>query len=195
MNQELFKQAMTMFNSPEKWNAFIELVSQKDNIIDQWFLKLTESAKKKFLAEDLVQGWEFKTWGTFGMKWYLKEYGENSISLILDNGAFSLYAEPNFNNLEVIQKLLKTEIFAPLLQCFNRFDSLYQEGGKLITEDKNFSFGSPYDSKFDFDRLAWYAGNKSKDFLNQISEKVNKFRKDEKMNFLLNQLNQEAKNK
>jgi hypothetical protein len=59
----------------------------------------------------------------------------------------------------------------------------------LAIETRNFSFGSPYDTKFDTDRLCWYAGNETESFLNQIAEKVNRYRKDEEMNSLLHELN------
>jgi hypothetical protein len=40
--------------------------------------------------------------------------------------------------------------------------------------------------------LAWFAGNKTDLFLNQIAEKVNRFRKDAKVTNLLNELNSET---
>ena len=66
MNQELLKQAKALFDSPEKWNAFLELVWQKDEIRNQWFIKLREEANKKFSTEEFVEGWVFNACGLLG---------------------------------------------------------------------------------------------------------------------------------
>ncbi|MDD2987272.1 hypothetical protein [Flavobacterium sp.] len=189
MNQELLKQAKAMFDSPEKWNAFLELVWQKDEIRNQWFLKLKEEANKKFSTEEFVEGWVFNSWGVWDLHWYQKEHGDKSIGLLIGWwGEMTLYCNGEFYDTVKIHDLLRSERFAPLLSCFNRIDRFY-EGGRLAIETRNFSFDSPHDTKFDADRLGWYAGNRTEDFLNQIAAKVNRYRKDEEMNSLLHELN------
>lgn len=189
MNQELLKQAKAMFDTPEKWNAFVELLYQKDEIRNQWFLKLKEEANKKFSTEEFVEGWVFNSWSTCDLHWYQKEHGDKSIGLLFGWwGEMTLYCDANYFDTVKIHDLLRTEKFSPLLSCFNRIDRFY-DGGRLASEVRNFNFESPYDTKFDFDRLSWFAGNKTEDFINQISEKVNKYRKSQEMNLLLNELN------
>ena len=189
MNQELLKQAKAMFDTPEKWNAFLELVWQKDEIRNQWFLKLKEEANKKFSTDEFVEGWVFNSWGVWDLHWYQKEHGDKSIGLLIGWwGDMTLYCNGEFYDTAKIHDLLRSERFAPLLSCFNRIDRFY-EGGRLAIETRNFSFDSPHDTKFDVDRLGWYAGNKTEDFLNQLAEKVNRYRKNEEMNSLLSELN------
>lgn len=189
MNQELLKQAKAMFDSPEKWNAFLELVCQKDEIRNQWYQKLKEEANKKFSTDELVEGWVFNSWGVWDLHWYQKVHGDKSIGLLIGWwGEMTLYCNSDFYDTVKIHDLLRTERFAPLLSCFNRIDRFY-EGGRLAIEMRNFSFGSPHDTKFDTDRLSWYAGNQTDDFLNQLVEKVNRYRKNEEMNSLLHELN------
>ena len=189
MNQELLKQAKAMFDSPEKWNAFLELVCQKDEIRNQWYQKLKEEANKKFSTDEFVEGWVFNSWGVWDLHWYQKEHGDKSIGLLIGWwGEMTLYCNSDFYDTVKIHDLLRTERFAPLLSCFNRIDRFY-EGGRLAIEMRNFSFGSPHDTKFDTDRLSWYAGNQTDDFLNQLVEKVNRYRKNEEMNSLLHELN------
>lgn len=192
MNQELLKQAKAMFDSPEKWNAFLELVWQKDEIRNQWFVKLKEEANKKFSTDECVEGWVFNSWGVWDMHWYLKAHGDKSIGLLLGWwGEMTLCCNGDFYDTTKIHDLLRSERYAPLLNCFSRIDRFY-EGGRLAIEIRNFSFGSPYDTKFDLDRLSWYAGNHTEDFLNQIADKVNRFRKDANITSLLNELNSET---
>lgn len=189
MNQELLKQAKAMFDSPEKWNAFLELLWQKDEIRNQWYQKLKEEANKKFSTDEFVEGWVFNSWGVWDLHWYQKEHGDKSIGLLIGWwGEMTLYCNSDFYDTVKIHDLLRTERFAPLLSCFNRIDRFY-EGGRLAIEMRNFSFGSPHDTKFDTDRLSWYAGNQTDDFLNQLVEKVNRYRKNEEMNSLLHELN------
>lgn len=193
MNQELLKQTKALFDSPEKWNAFLELVWQKDEIRNQWFIKLKEEANKKFTTDEFVDGWVFNSWGVCDMHWYQKEHGDKSISLFLGwLGELTLHCNSDFYDIAKINDLLRTERFSPLLSCLNRIDRFF-EGGRFAIEIRNFSFGSPYDTKFDADRLAWFAGNQTDIFLNQIIDKVNKLRKDEKMNILLDELNKLTK--
>lgn len=189
MNQELLKQAKEMFDTPEKWNAFLELLSHKDNIRNDWYIKLKEEATKKFSTEEFVEGWVFNAWSTCDLQWYQKEHGDKSIGLLFGwGGEMTLYCDANYFDTIKINDLLRTEKFSPLLSCFNRIDRFY-DGGRLASEVRNFNFESPYDTKFDFDRLSWFAGNKTEDFIKQISEKVNKYRKSQQMNLLLNELN------
>ncbi len=192
MHQELIKQAMGLFDTPEKWNTFLELVWQKDSIRNQWFSLLKENANKYFSTADVVDGWIFNSWSVWDMHWYLSNHGDKSISLLLGWwGELSLHADGNFYDTEKANQLLKTEKYSPIISAFNRIDRFY-EGNRIVTESRNFIFNSPYDSRFDLDRLAWFAGNKTDLFLYQIAEKVNRFRKDTKITNLLNELNTET---
>lgn len=191
MNQELLKQAKALFDSPEKWNAFIELVYQKDNIRTQWYQTLKEEVDKTFKTKYFSNDWDFKIWGNSSYQWFLKEYTENSISLWFEDGIFSLFAS-DAHNIEEVYRLIKSETFAPLTNCFERIDNSFQ-GGYILKEERNFSFNTPYDTRFDFERLSWFAGNQTVVFASQISDKVNKFRLDSKMTQLLNELNQLTK--
>lgn len=193
MNQELLNEVKAMFDSPEKWNSFLELVWKKDEIRNQWYTKLKDSANKRFSTDEFVENWVFNSWGLWDMHWYQKEHGDNSIGLLMGwQGEMTLYCNAEYYDVKKIKELLGTGKYAPLLSCLSRIDKLY-DGGRIAIEMRNFSFGSAYDSKFDLERLAWYAGNRTDDFVNQIADKVNRYRKDEKINSLLNELNIQTK--
>jgi hypothetical protein len=193
MQQELIKQAMGLFDTPEKWNLFLELVCRKDSIRDKWFTILKEKANKYFSTEGVVNGWGFKSSGFWNFHWYLSVHGEKSISLWLEAGNFLLYADGSYINIEEAESLLRTERFALIITAFgNNIQELFN-GNYFVKEERNFIFDSPDDGNFHYDRLAWYAGNRTEDFLEQIIDKVNRFRKNPEITKLLHELNSETK--
>lgn len=191
MNQELINQALNLFDTPEKWNAFLELYSQRDGIRDHWYRKLIEISIKRFSTSDIVDGWSFKPGGGIDMSWYLTEYGDQSIRIIFGWSAEMtlFYDGDNFSKLT---ELLKTKRFSPILEGFQKLDGVFQ-GNRIAYESRNFIFESPYDTKFDYDRLAWFAGNQTVLFVDQIVKKVNRFRKDDNLTVLLGELNKEVR--
>ncbi len=191
MNQQLITQAQAIFDTPEKWNSFLELISLKDEIRNQWYTKLKEDAIMKFSTDEHVDGWAFKAWGLWDMRWYQEKHGEKSISIVLSWwGQIALWCDSSRYNMSELERQLNNETFAPLKTCFTRLDGFNNENC-LLYECRNYSFeNSPYNTKFDLERLAWYAGNNTELFLSQIVEKVNRFRKDEQMNLLIDKLNE-----
>jgi hypothetical protein len=192
MHQELIKQAMGLFDTPEKWNTFLELVWQKDSIRNQWYNVLKEAANRHFTTIDVVSGWAFNSWGICDMHWYLSKFGDKSIRLHMGWGLeLSLIVDGDFFDLLKVNELIKNEKYSVILSAFSRIDRTY-EGNRIAIEARNYIFNSPYDSRFDWDRLAWFAGNKTELFINQIADKVNRFRKDSNITNLLNELNAET---
>ena len=55
MQKELTNQAMALFDSPEKWNAFLDLVSETEFIKKHWHSTLKRALLKKFKPE-AIQG-------------------------------------------------------------------------------------------------------------------------------------------
>ena len=191
MNQELLNQTKAMFDSPDKWNAFLEILYEKDNIRNQWYLNLKEDITKTFSTDYFSKEWDIKIRGNFSYQWFLKAYGENSISLWIEDGILSLFASET-HDIEEVYKLIKSENYAPLVNCFTRIDVSFQ-GGYIIKEERNFTFGVSTDERFDFEKLAWFAGNKTKELTKQIVDKVNRFRLNEEITNLLSELNRQTK--
>ena len=110
MNQELLNQTKAMFDSPEKWNAFLELVGQKDSIRNSWFLNLKEDITTTFISPDSkTEDWDIKIRGYFSYQWFLKAYGENSISIWIEDGILSLFAS-DAHDIDEVYKLIKNKI-------------------------------------------------------------------------------------
>jgi len=189
MEIELIKKAAAIFDTPEKWVSFLELEKKKQSIIDDiWYKKLFDELIYNFSKIDLVDGWNFYE-DDWNLYWYLELFGKNSICLkFVWNGYFSLANETRkeisskdeVNNLCL---LIKTH-------CFQRVDKNYW-GNDIYAEEFNLSFGTSLDGNFnDSNILAWYAGNRTDEFVKQIQEKVNRFRKDEIITQQLIELNE-----
>lgn len=193
MSQEITKQAQELFDTPEKWEAFLELKNQSDKIYYSMFGKLKPLMHKKFIEEDVVAGWEAKQFHTCDMRWYLKEFGEQSISLYWGwHKQIRLWVFPDKNDVTKIHELMKTSEYAKLFSGFERVDgSISHE--YIAYEEGNFHFDSDFDGYYTDWQLAWYAGNRSSEFVEQIAAKVNRFRKDEALTELLYKLNKETK--
>ncbi|KAA9332687.1 hypothetical protein [Adhaeribacter soli] len=197
MQKELLNQAMAVFDSPEKWQAFLDMVNQKDALKWQYFKKIKQPLLKYF-HENPVEGWVCEPWSNkdYDFRWYLKDFGPKSLCLAIGwSFEFHLHLEDivGFDSLK-IDDLLKTE-YSMLLASFDRVDRQYESHTKAM-EWRNYSFGSPYDTYFDnnhIDHLSWYAGNETQNFVNQIVAKVEKFRKSQEITQMLYELNEKSR--
>ncbi len=187
MSKELLKQTASLFEkqkTSEKWNAYLELIAQKEQIKNLWFNKL-KSELIKYFSTNIENGWK---WDETKMNWYLAEFGPQSLAIWLEGYTkFSLWVNnANFKNDEITE-LLQTEKYSALLSAFSRIDKRFEESYQVI-ENGNFSFGSEHDGEFGIDHLAWYAGNETKILAQQIIDKVNKIRQDKNLTALLAEL-------
>lgn len=197
MQKELLNHAIGIFDTSEKWNAFVELANQKETIKWFYFQKLKQPLLNYFNSNP-VEGWACEPWGNqlYDIRWYLKEFGKSSLALAVGwTFEFHLHIEDTTKfDTEKINDLLKGE-YSLLLSAFDRVDRQFELNTKAM-EYRNYSFGSPYDSYFDnsqLDNLAWFAGNKTECFVDQIIKKVNRFRKDQNLTNLLYELNKQTK--
>ncbi|HTF28962.1 MAG TPA: hypothetical protein VK625_08965, partial [Flavitalea sp.] len=185
MHRELLNQAVGIFNSSEKWNAFVELANQKENIKWYYFQKLKQPLLNYFNANP-VHGWVCEPWGNqlYDIRWYLKDFGKDSLALAIGwTFEFHLHLQDTMAfDTDKINELLKTD-HSMLFASFDRVDRQFEENTKAM-ESRNYEFGTPYDSNFDnsqIDKLSWFAGNETEEFVQQIIRKVERFRKDENL--------------
>lgn len=197
MQKELLNHALALFDTPEKWNAFVEMAKQKDLMIYRYFQKLKYPLLKYF-NENPVKGWICDSWGdpNFDFKWYIKDFGKNSLALTIGwRFEFHLHIEDISNfDTNKINELLKSD-YTLLLSAFDRIDRQYDTKSKVV-ETRNYAFNSPYDSNFDnsqLDKLAWFAGNETERFAEQIINKVEKFRKNEILTKMLYEINERSR--
>ncbi len=197
MQKELFNQALALFDTPEKWNAFLEMASQKENLKLHYFQKLKQPLLKYF-NENADGCWVCEPWGDpkYDLRWYLKDFGKGSLSLALGWGFQLLLHLEDTNTFDTnrINDLLKTD-YSLILSSFDRVDRQFESNCKVV-EERHYAFGSPYDYNFDasnYDKLAWFAGNKTDMFVEQIIRKIEVFTKNQALTKMLYDLNERSK--
>lgn len=197
MQKELLIQALNLFDSSDKWNAFVEMANQKETMKWHYFHKLKQPLLKYF-NENPVSGWLCESWGdpNFDLRWYLKDFGKGSLALAIGwRFEFHLHLEDTIAfDTNRVTELLKAE-YSILLSAFERVDRMYERNTKAM-ECRNYGFGSPYDFNFDnsqLDKLAWFAGNETEKFAEQIIKKVEKFRRNEQLTKMIYELNDKCR--
>lgn len=197
MQKELLNQALGIFDSSEKWNAYVELANQKETMKWHYFQKLKQPLLNYFNANP-VEGWVCEPWGdtNYDLRWYLKDFGKSSISLaVFWTFHFVLHIEDtNAFDSKKIDDLLRSD-YSIILSSFDRVDRQFEHQLKVV-EVRNYSFNSPYDTNFDnsqLDKLAWFAGNETDSFAKQIIKKVERFRQNKDLTKMLYDLNKRTK--
>ena len=192
MQKELTNQAMALFDTPEKWNAFLDLVSEKESIKYYWHSTLKKALSKRF-KEDPMEKWVFDK---NGMTWYLKEFGKDSLAIWLEDYTdYSLWVKPDYFDSDKVTELLKKKEYSSIPSLFTQPYVKYQEGNYKFREKMNYIFDI-FDKQYinlNIEQLAWFAEHKTEDFVNQIAEKVDRFRKDKELTKLFQELNEQTK--
>jgi hypothetical protein len=194
--EKITKQVENLFNEKEQWDAFLELCPQLNAIKGDWTAKIKSPLNKIFNVDDIVEGWEFDSTGYDDYRWYLKEFGRDTIFLSFsfchDSPTFGLFANDDTMDIRSLKTKLREKTSLPIINGFDRLDCCLEdsdEGGYLLYEIGNFSFNSSSDRNIDADSLAWYANYRNEDFVSQLHQKVDKFRKNKDITKLFIELN------
>ncbi len=190
MNTEFLNEAINLFNMPEKWNSFIELSNKRNEVINLWNKK-AKNVINNFFLNDTVESWSFISWGIWDYRWYLEDFGKESLCIWIYGNRIQLWLNGNDFDSNVVTSLLNTDRYSSLLSLF-RPDGVF-EGDFKIIEMGDFVFNSVNDGHISSEELAWYAGNRTEEFVTQIAEKVNRIRKNPELTQLLHELNEKCK--
>jgi len=191
MNKELFRETHNLFDTPEKWNAFVELSNFRGEIEFKWLANATQKVRKHFLDHP-PEYWTFESWDNdVDTRWHLSEFGRSSLAVGFGwNYQFLLHLIDfeKFDS-ELITENLRTEKFSPILRCFDRIDRQFETNAKAL-EYQNFHFGSTNDGRIPVSELAWYAAHETDQFVAQAIEKVERFTNDSMITGLMRELNE-----
>lgn len=192
MQTEEINQAVQLFDTTEKWTAFLALTSQKENLRQSMYRTAFVRISNYFQKEGIADGWSYKPLdpSELSMVWYLTQYGEFSVCLVLAwQGEFVVEARGgnNSNKVSEAATLFYSPEFSPLRSCLERIDK-GADGHYLAREKFNFSFGTPSDTRFGPFRLAWHAQFQTEELLAQVVAKVARFQTPE-MTAILGELN------
>ncbi|WP_345223290.1 hypothetical protein [Hymenobacter koreensis] len=152
METQELAQAVRLFDTLDKWEAFIALSRQTENLMRVMTRTVVARAHAYFHQEHTVPGWSFKQEGTdrMAMIWYLTAFGDRSVCLVLAwGGEFVLEVRSNeaYAIAEATRLLQNTEC-SRLMDCFERID-VWWEGRFMGREKFNFSFGSVSDGQYE----------------------------------------------
>jgi hypothetical protein len=196
MDRDLYNQALDLFNTSEKWNAFVELANQKESIKRTYFKRVTQPLLNYFNSNP-VDGWICEPWfdKELDLRWYLADFGKDSLSLATCwhfHFALHLVDKSRFDT-DKIDTMLKSE-YSIFMSAFDRIDEQFGTDLKVL-EIRNYNFGDPHDSYFEnsqLDRLAWYAGNETDKFVEQIIAKVERFRRNPQLTTMLYEIHRRS---
>ncbi len=181
---------MDLFDSPDKWNSFCELMNRNGEIQNRWWKKLqTEVYQRE--KRNGNPDWDITIWNHWDMKWSIRNENPQSLMIHFYGDAFRLFSNAGYLDMSKVGELLKDPKFSILQTCFDRIDgSDFQTIG---WEYRNFYFDTVYDGRFpDARTLSWYAGNKTAEFADQLINKVRKFQTPE-MTELIKEINIKCK--
>ena len=189
MNEELIQKAMAMFNTPEKWVAFTDLVDKQNVFQERWWKNLQAEVYQRE-TQTGNPDWDIKIWGNWDIKWFIRGENENSLAIHFWADFFRIFSNYGFLDTEKVNKLIEDQRFNIIKTSFDRIDG--SDWATIGWEIRNFSFGTDYDGKFPHHRiLSWYAGNRTKEFADQLIAKVRKFQTPE-ITALFKEINKEC---
>ncbi|GIJ93193.1 hypothetical protein [Capnocytophaga stomatis] len=187
MNNNTLKEAAELFNTTEKWNAFVELVNQQDNLKNMWWNELQENVYNRGTAPDWTV---YKYHGIEKIIWYVSDaqQGQSSTSIYFDGEHICIYFYSGVNPEEAQKLIEKNKERFQII--FDQFDNV-EKGGKYLLWEK-FKFRDGNKDILGADKLAWYAGNRTEEFANQLVERIQKLQTTEITN-LFREINENCK--
>lgn len=190
--KEIIRHTPPIFPAVEDWRAFNELISARTGIINEWF-RIASLRVRENVIRNPRPGWSFEPWGSdVDTKFYLEEFGQGSL-FVGFGWSFELHLylgdHGRFNGSKA-DELLKTSRFSPILGGFERIDRAYEKNAKAM-HYRNFHFGSVHDGNIPMEELAWYAGNRTEEFVEQAVRQLDRFMGNAEVTEALRDLNRE----
>lgn len=172
MNEELLVRASSLFEAPEKWQAFNELSNGKGQLMNYWWRKLQTEVQTRELKDGHID-WDFYAWNSWDMMWFVKGSKNDSFAIHYWGKTLRVCGYNGINQ-ELLRNLLKDSRFDIIRRAFSRIDG--EDSSVFAWEDGNFSFGAICDGHFsNVEELVWYAGNETSKYADQLIKKVRNF--------------------
>lgn len=193
MTEELLQQAMGLFDTAEKWNAFVELSYNKNEIANRWWKNLQRELVKQS-CESGYSEWTFDIWNAWDIQWRLKKF-QNTYIAVHSWAGFNYrlwIRNADEDRRNRIYTLLDTERFV-MLKSMPKLVNLNRASNEVVRDAHfQFDFSDSCDSNWSkmVEMFAWRAGNDTENMARQIMGQVNRFRTPE-MTSLFEELNEE----
>ncbi len=190
MHEELLNRSISLFDTYDKWNAFLDLADARIELKNFLYRKGKAEITQYFNTKDLKEGWSFTSWNNWDYQWYLTEFGKDSLCIWMYGNRIGLWCNGNLFDLTKVSTMLSNSKYSVLLSLLRNDET--GTGDWKVIEYGNFVFSSPFDGKIGPDRLAWFVANHTAEYIKQLAEKVNRFR-DPEMTKLLREINEHSK--
>lgn len=112
MNENLIKEAMAVFDTPEKWAAFCVLCDNRNEMLKVWLSELTDKLQKMLSPEWVAKSIDVEHHDNIAIKLHLKEYGDRALSIVwyMNNPRIVLWIDSNKHNSDLAKSLLKDKL-------------------------------------------------------------------------------------
>lgn len=189
MNDDLLLEASKLFDVSDKWKAFNELANNRGSLMNFWWKKLQREVQTRELKDGLPD-WDFYAWNEWDMMWFVKGAGNNTFAVHYWGKTLRVCGFGGINQ-ERLRNLLEESKFDIIRRAFDRIDG--QDSHIFAWEEGNFNFGTASDGNFSIvEELAWYAGNETCRYADQLIAKVRKFQTAEILE-LFKEINKECR--
>ncbi len=192
MQKELINNSLSIFDKPEAWYAFIDLIEIKGHIQNVWIGRARTTYKQKFVSDDI---WRVEFGDALDVRWHFQSESKVKINFWLSPDVVFNFVIPNDGKkAETIKYIFGQPKYDTLRYVWGTdVQTNFNHEIKLRQEGK-WSFNSAYDGDFRFERLIWHVGNETESFVSQVDEKVKKF-KDSGIVYLIQELQMEIEQK
>ena len=190
-----------LFSDEKDWSAFLELADQKDSVMRLWSKRATD------LLLETLNSKEYPGWGLYEIprhktsynnevRLYLTEFGRDGLDIRISwNFELHLHLSETATeyNSDKINTLLKEERFSSILAAFSKTDvSKHYGSHSKYMQSPDYKFESPDDGNFPIETLAWYAGNRTEEFVKQCIDKIERFTLNPDVTTAMEKLHHEA---
>lgn len=173
MNEKLIQQAMDLFDTPEKWEAFGELYRSYNTIKARGFKKMRDELYCDELAHK-DPNWHVVKWNDWDIRWELKTEGKR---LWIHFWGDYLRIFVGYLDIQKVQDLITNN------ERYNKIQQVFSEHCRLDGYDNNtLAYEKQNDIEYTFnntrvlikdsDQLSWYVGHYPSEFKAQLLKKV-----------------------
>lgn len=124
MNEKLLQQAMALFDTQDKWDAFLELCYTRDTICEKWRSALMEKLKQRFYSSPNMDKWQIRN-----DKWTLQVFPrqllENQMDLrvnLWDMRGYLYINKDIYNSYKVREMIQNNPDIISLLDGFEYYN-------------------------------------------------------------------------
>jgi len=199
MTEEYANQVNAIFEPGiEQWTSFLELRKIQDwEITAKWAETLQTTLNRRFCPQG--GKWAFASPNSWDYRWYLSEFGPDSVGLCLFCETLFVRGNPDIIDAANASVLLSGQDYTAIRNAFERIDAVYiptswseEEKGRFIIERGNFFVGDKDDGHLSADKFAYYAHFSTSTLEKQIAAKIERFQTPE-VTALFKTLNEECK--